>query len=99
LTKTGVIESADIQLNSQDFEQTRVQLKGKLLGNVNWTLSGNLSNFSRNNQIIIEIPFSVNSTALNQVLGQIAYSTNSNSTTIDPNEKNWEIKLKIGGSW
>ncbi|HOV91868.1 MAG TPA: hypothetical protein PLC04_02150 [Candidatus Kapabacteria bacterium] len=99
LTKTGVIESADIQLNSQDFEQTRVQLKGKLLGNVNWTLSGNLSNFSRNNQIIIEIPFSVNSSALNQVLGQIAYSTNSNSTTIDPNEKNWEIKLKIGGSW
>jgi len=74
-------------------------LKGKLLGNVNWTLSGNLSNFSRNNQIIIEIPFSVNSSALNQVLGQIAYSTNSNSTTIDPNEKNWEIKLKIGGSW
>lgn len=99
LTKTGVIESADIQLNSQDFEQTRIQLKGKLMGNVNWSLSGNLSDFSRNNQIIIEIPISVNSSALNQLIGQIAYSTNTNSTTIDPNEKNWEIKLKFGGSW
>lgn len=99
LARTGVIESADIQVNSQDFQQTRVQLKGKLLGNVNWSLSGNLSDFSRNNQIIIEIPITVNSSALNQLLGQIAYSTNTNSTTIDPNEKNWEIKLKVGGSW
>ena len=99
LTKTGVIESADVQLNSQDFNKTRVQLKGRLLGNVNWSLSGNLSDFSRNNQIVIEIPISVNSSVLNQVLAQIAYSTNSSSTTTDPDEKNWEIKLKIGGSW
>jgi hypothetical protein len=99
LFKTGVIESADIQLNSQDYEKTKIQLKGKLFGSMNWSFGGNVSDLTKNNQIVIEVPLSINSETFNQLVWMIAYSTNFGSTAIDPDEKIWEIKLKLGGSW
>lgn len=99
LLKTGVIESADVELNSEDFEKTKIQLKGKLFGTMNWSFGGNVADLAKNNQIIIEIPLSVDSETFNQIVWLISYSTNLNSTTIDPDEKNWEFKFKVGGSW
>jgi hypothetical protein len=99
LLKTGVIESADVELNSEDFEKTKIQLKGKIFGSMNWSFGGNVSDLTKNNQIIIEIPLSVDSKTFNQIVWLISYSTNLNSTMIDPDEKNWEVKFKIGGSW
>jgi hypothetical protein len=99
LLKTGVIESADVQLNSEDFEKTKIKLKGKLFGSMNWSFGGNVADLTKNNQIVIEIPLSVDSKTFNQVVWLMSYSTNLNSTIIDPDEKNWEIKFRIGGSW
>ncbi len=99
LLKTGVIESADFEINSQDFEKTRINFKGKLYGSVNWSLGGNIGDITRNNQIVLELPVSTNSELFNQVFWMLSYSTNLNSLAIDPDEKNWELKLKLGGSW
>jgi len=99
LLKTGVIESADVELNSEDFEKSKIQLKGKLFGSLNWSFGGNVADFTKNNQIVIEIPMDVDSKVFNQFIWLISYSTNLNSTIIDPDEKNWEVKFKIGASW
>ncbi len=99
LLKTGVIEGADFEINSQDFEKTKINFKGKLYGSVNWSLGGNIGDITRNNQIVLELPVSTNSEILNQVFWMLSYSTNLNTLTIDPDEKNWELKLKLGGSW
>ncbi len=99
LLKTGVIESADVQLNTEDYEKTKIQLKGKIFGSLNWSFGGSVADLTRSNQIVVEVPLSIDSETFNQIVWMIAYSTNGNSSIIDPDEKIWELKLKIGGSW
>jgi hypothetical protein len=99
LLKTGVIESADVQLNTENYEKTKIQLKGKIFGSLNWSFGGSVADLTRSNQIVIEVPLSIDSETFNQIVWMIAYSTNVNSSIIDPDEKIWELKLKIGGSW
>lgn|GEM_PF-1706765 len=99
LLRTGVIESADFQIDSQDFEKTKINFKGKLYGSLNWSLGGSIADLTKNNQITIEMPISTDSKIFNQIVWMLSYSTNLNSTVFDPDEKNWEMKLKFGGSW
>lgn len=99
LLRTGVIESADFQIDSQDFEKTKINFKGKLYGSLNWSLGGSIADLTKNNQITIEMPISTDSKLFNQIIWMLSYSTNLNSTVFDPDEKNWEMKLKFGGSW
>lgn len=99
LLRTGVIESADFQIDSQDFEKTKINFKGKLYGSLNWSLGGSIADLTKNNQITIEMPISTDSKLFNQIIWMLSYSTNLNSTVFDPDEKNWEMKIKFGGSW
>lgn len=99
LLRTGFIESADFQIDSQDFEKTKINFKGKLYGSVNWSLGGSIADLTKNNQITIEMPIYTDSKLFNQIVWMLSYSTNLNSTVFDPDEKNWEMKLKFGGSW
>lgn len=99
LLGTGVIQSADIKFDGQGLENAQVNLSGQLFGVASWTIGGSVGDLADNNIVSIDIPFSVNSEALNSFILQISKATNINSTVLSQDAKNWEVKIKFGGSW
>ncbi|MFH1049842.1 MAG: hypothetical protein V1779_02800 [bacterium] len=98
---SSFIQSADIDIGSslQNLDQARMKFSGDIKG-IKWTLGGTVSDFTNNNQISIDFPISSLSNIkwLNMVL-QLTKVTSSAQTTTTKNQKDWEIKLRVGGSW
>ncbi|MFC2130627.1 translocation/assembly module TamB domain-containing protein [Bacteroidota bacterium] len=99
---TGFIQSADIDIGTslQSLEQARMKFSGEIKG-IRWTLGGTVADFASNNEISIDfpLPFELDSDILNHIIFQLTKSTNSMQPSASRNQKDWEIKFKIGGSW
>ncbi|MEJ5245077.1 MAG: hypothetical protein WHV28_05145 [Bacteroidota bacterium] len=98
LLTTGVIQSADVKFEGEGIETAKVNFSGSIFGIGNWTIGGNIYDFS-NLEISFEVPISVNSKAFNDIIFQISRSTNSNITNQLQDQKDFEMKIKLGGSW
>lgn len=99
LGQSGVIQSAEIDLNSDSFSDSKVKVTGKL-GDLNVSVGGSLQNIDESYEILIELPLSnytENEFWRNWVI-QLTRSTN-NTVMSNIDEKNWEFKIKFGGSW
>ncbi|MBI5323714.1 MAG: hypothetical protein HZB41_00255 [Ignavibacteriae bacterium] len=93
LQGTGIIQSADIDFGKGSWEQATIKLTGQLYG-TKWKIGGNVGDFANNNEFSIEYPLPL---AFNSVF-QLTKSIN-NSTPSSRNQKEFEIKIKIGNSW
>ncbi len=98
LLTTGVIQSADVKFEGEGIETAKVNFSGSIFGIGNWTIGGNIYDFS-NLEISFEVPISVNSKAFNDIIFQISRSTNSNITNQLQDQKDFEMKIKLSGSW
>ena len=96
------VENADIQFEGGklDIDKARLQISGRWFGNVTWRFGGTMADFSNNNEISIDfpLPFVLHKDFLNNIIFQLTKST-SISPNPTLNQKDWEIKLKFGGSW
>lgn len=97
LLGTG-IQSVDVDLAGGAMDETKLKFTGQLFGDVSWTIGGTLADLKSNNEISIDWPISIDSEFLNNFILQITQSTNIN-TTQTRDQKSWEVKLKVGGSW
>ena len=99
LQGTVGIENAEIDL-STGWDNARMQLTGRLAGDVVWRFGGTIADFTQNNEITIDIPLPlvIHKDYLNNIILQLTQATNV-SQTATRNQKKWEIKLKFGGSW
>lgn len=99
---TGNIESAEIDMgNGNNWQDARIKVSGKLFDNVQWRIGGDLNDITNNSEFSLDIPMDIvlHPNYLNNIVWQISHSTNTQQTTINKNQKEWEIKLKFGGSW
>ncbi len=99
LLGTGVIQSADISFGAEGLQDAKVNLSGSLSGIGNWTVGGNLSDLSSNYEASIEIPISVSSDALSNIVLQLSKMANFNLSSAIQDAKDFEVKIKVGGSW
>lgn len=104
---TGFIQSADIDFSSQNGNENEneidpnLKLTASLFG-ANVIVSGSATEFQKKNEITIEVPLSVwmETDFWRNFIIQASYSTdntNSKSRTLDAKE--WELKMKYGGSF
>lgn len=98
LLTTGVVQSADVKFEGEGMETAKVNFSGTLFGVGNWTIGGNIYDLT-NLEISFEVPISVNSKAFNDIIFQISRSTNSNINSQLQEQKDFEMKIKLGGSW
>jgi hypothetical protein len=95
------IESANIDFNegNVNIDQARFKLTGKLFGDVRWEIGGTVADIASNNEISIDVPLTslLKANLLNMNF-QLTHSSNI-STTPSLDQKVWEIKFKLGGSW
>ena len=102
LQGTGVIQNAEINFASGSFELDKAELRlsGQLFGNVTWRVGGTIADISANNEFSIDIPlnFFQQTDILNNIAIQLTRSTNLNQT-LSRNQKEWEVKIKFGGSF
>lgn len=98
LLTTGVIQSADVKFEGEGMETAKVNFSGTIFGIGNWTIGGNIYDLS-NLEISFEVPISVNSKAFNDIIFQISRSTNSTIINQLQDQKDFEMKIKLGGSW
>ena len=99
---TGNIESAEIDMgNGNNWQDARIKVSGKLFDNVQWRIGGDLNDITNNSEFSLDIPMDIvlHPNYLNNIVWQVSHSTNTQQTTINKNQKEWEIKLKFGGSW
>lgn len=98
LSGNAFIQSADIDFGD-NFEDTRVKITGKLFSDISIEAGGSIADLATNNEISINVPisslFGIPDLNINS---QFTTSTNQN-TTVSPDQKSWEIKLKFGKSW
>lgn len=99
LMKTGVVQSANLQFAGDSFNSAEVKISGTIGGFANWTLGGNIGDISSNYSISIDVPIVIKSKGFDNLMLQIAKYTDINSVVFDNNLKNWEVKLKLDGSW
>jgi len=99
---TGFIQSADIDIGNSltDLNQAKMKFSGEVKG-IRWTLGGTVADFASNNEISIDIPQNIDIGVdfINHIILQLTKSTNSTQSAASRNQKDWEIKLKVGGSW
>lgn len=102
LQGTGVIQNAEINFASGSFELDKAELRlsGQLFGNVTWRVGGTIADIAANNEFSIDIPlnFFQQTDILNNIAIQLTRATNLNQT-ISRNQKEWEVKIKFGGSF
>lgn len=102
LQGTGVIQNAEINFASGSFELDKAELRlsGQLFGNVTWRVGGTIADIAANNEFSIDIPlnFFQQTDILNNIAIQLTRSTNLNQT-LSRNQKEWEVKIKFGGSF
>jgi hypothetical protein len=104
LMKTGSIQSVDLDFKGEGFDEATVKFTGQTElfgGNVNWTIGGALSDFSGNNEIILDVPLTnyTDNEFWRNFIFQFTRASHTNTTIQDQNSKNWEIKFKVGGSF
>ncbi len=96
----GIVESASVQFEGEGFNAAEVRISGSILGIANWSVGGKFENINSNYTASIDIPININKKALDNLMLQISKSTDINASSItDEDATNWEIKLKLGGSW
>lgn len=102
LAGTGNIESAEIDMgNTNNWQDARLKVSGRLFDNVAWRIGGDLNDITNNSEFSLDIPLGIvlHPDYLNNIVWQISRSTNSQQTSINRSQKEWELKLKFGGSW
>ncbi|HPI19133.1 MAG TPA: hypothetical protein PKY56_02080 [Candidatus Kapabacteria bacterium] len=94
------IQSADLDLSGGSFDQARIKLTGRLFGNVYWRVGGTVADLTNNNEVSIDLPLPIvlHPELFNNIIIQLTKSTNT-STIYNRSQKDWELKLKFGGSW
>lgn len=105
-SQSGVIQSADIDFNSQESGDDsdldpNLKLTGSILG-ANVVISGSATEFHRRNEITIEMPVSVwlENQFWNNFIFQASYSTdNTNNRNRTQDAMEWEFKIKYGRSF
>ena len=98
----GSIESAEIDMsNSDSWQDARIKVSGKLFDNIQWKIGGDLNDITNNSEFSLDIPIdlALHPDYLNNIVWHISRSTNIQQTTMNKNQKEWEIMLKFGGSW
>ncbi|ROL59549.1 hypothetical protein D9V86_10485, partial [Bacteroidetes/Chlorobi group bacterium ChocPot_Mid] len=77
----------------------RMKFSGDIKG-IKWTLGGSVAQFANSNEISIDFPVSsfLNVKGLNIVF-QLTKITTSAQPSTSKNQKDFEIKFKVGGSW
>jgi hypothetical protein len=98
------IQSVDLDFKGEGFDEATVKFTGQTElfgGNVNWTIGGALSDFSGNNEIILDVPLTnyTDNEFWRNFIFQFTRASHTNTTIQDQNSKNWEIKFKVGGSF
>ena len=99
LGRTGVIQSAEFDINSESFSESKVKVTGQV-GDLNVSVGGSLQNIDESYEILVELPLSNYTDEefwRNWVL-QLSRSTHNNAIRTTE-EKNWEFKVRFGGSW
>lgn len=101
LSSSGAVQSAEIDMQNGNWDQARVKFSGQFFNNIGWKLGGDLNDITNNSEVSIDIPlgFVLHPQYLNNIVWQISRSTNNQQATINRNQKEWEVKLKFGGSW
>ena len=99
---SGVINNVDVDMSTGSLSNANLKISGQvylpLFGPVIWRLGGNVSDFTSNNEISIDFPLPVLLDPwLNNNLFQLTRTLNSSAPT-NRNQKDWEFKLKLGGS-
>lgn len=99
LGNSGFIQDTDIDFSSGSWEEATVKVSGQL-GGATWKIGGNVSDFYYNNEFSIEfpLPLILHPKFLNNIILQFTRSTNT-ATPTTKDQKEWEIRLKFGGSW
>lgn len=94
------IQSADLDLSGGSFDQARIKLTGRLFGNVYWRVGGTVADLTNNNEVSIDLPLPIvlHPELFNNIIIQLTKSTNT-ATIYNRSQKDWELKLKFGGSW
>lgn len=94
------IQSADLDLSGGSFDQARIKLTGRLFGNVYWRVGGTVADLTNNNEVSIDMPLPIvlHPELFNNIIIQLTKSTNT-ATIYNRSQKDWELKLKFGGSW
>jgi hypothetical protein len=101
---TGVVKTIDIDLGGGDMNKARINVSGSayipLIGYVGWRLGGNISDFTSNNEMSIDIPLwmASDSSLINSIIFQLSRTLNSAAPT-SRNQKDWEVKVRFGGSF
>lgn len=98
LLGTGVIQSADVDFRGDDLDEATVKLSGQLFGVINWTIGGAVADLANNNEISINIPIT-EMDKVNWLFEFTKLTTLENQTQTDRDAKDWEIKVKLSGSW
>jgi hypothetical protein len=99
LGSSGFIQDTDIDFSSGSWENATVKVSGQL-GGATWRIGGNVTDFYYNNEFSIEfpLPLILHPKFLNNIILQFTRSTNTASPTTK-DQKEWEVRLKFGGSW
>jgi hypothetical protein len=99
--QTKYIQSANIDIGSGKWEEARLNLSGELFGGIRLTVGGTIADLYNNNEITVDyrLPVVIDKDYLNNLLVQYSRTVNANQTAITRNQKEWELKLKLGGSW
>ncbi|MGQ9819936.1 MAG: DUF748 domain-containing protein [Candidatus Kapaibacteriales bacterium] len=102
LTGTGFISSADISFGSSSvssFDKAKLRMTGNFLG-MTWNFGGTVADLMNNSEITIEIPFGLifRPEILRNFFIQLSRTTSINQNP-QPNQKDWEVKLRYGTSW
>jgi hypothetical protein len=98
LMKTGLVSSVDIEVNSDEFSESKMKFSGEMLG-LNYQLGSTVGNMG-DNQIIINIPFFklFDNSILPNISGQVSISQSSGERNQLQERKKFEFKLRFGGS-
>jgi len=98
---SSFIQSADIDIGSslQNMDEARMKFSGDIKG-IKWTLGGSVAQFANSNELSIDFPLSsiLNIKGTNIVF-QLTKVTSSAQASTTKNQKDFEIKLRIGGNW
>lgn len=102
LTGTGFITSADISFGAStisSFDKAKLRMTGSFLG-MTWNFGGTVADLMNNSEITIEIPFGYifRPEILRNFFIQLTRTTSMNQNP-QPNQKDWEVKLRYGTSW
>jgi hypothetical protein len=102
LAGTGAVQSAEIDMaGTNNWEDARIKLTGQIFNNLTWKYGSSLNDLTANNEFSLDIPLGIvlHPDYLNNIVLQISRSANTQQTTTNRNQKEWEVLFKFGGAW